>query len=67
MSRIFIPLLILLALAGTAHAVGIGQLGIRFGGLGAIGKSKAIAPPSTCSGTGLAFNVACNSQYIGIL
>lgn len=26
------------------------------------------APPATpCSGTGLIFNVACNSQYIGII
>ena len=38
MSRIIIPLLILLALAGTAHAIGIGQLGVRFGGLGAMPK-----------------------------
>lgn len=67
MKRIIIPLLILLALAGTAHAIGIGQLGARFGGLGSIGKNKAIAPPATCSGTGLDFSIACNSQYIGTL
>ena len=67
MTRLVIPLLILFALAGSAHAIGLGQLGARFGGLGSIGKKKAVAPPSTCSGTGLIFNVACNSQYIGIL
>ena len=70
MKRLIIPALVLLALAGTvaaAHAIGIGQLGARFGGLGSIGKNKAVVAPSTCSGTGLIFNVACNSQYIGIL
>ena len=40
----------------------VGQIeGISFSGAPA-------APPATpCSGTGLIFNVACNSQYIGIL
>lgn len=69
MTRKLIPLLILLTLAGIygAHAIGIGPLGARLGGLGAIGKSKAVPAVATCSGTGLIFNVACNSQYIGIL
>lgn len=70
MTRLFISLLILLTLASSiyaAHAIGLGQLGARFGGLGSIGKGKAVAPPATCSGTGLIFNVACNSQYIGVI
>lgn len=70
MTRRFIPLLILMTLASSiyaAHAIGIGSLGYRFGGLGAIGKGKGVTPPATCSGTGLIFTSACNSQYIGIL
>lgn len=68
MTRLIIPLLILFALAGTAHAIGLGQLGARFGGLGSIGKKGTAAPPpSTCSGTGLIFNIPCNSQYVPIL
>jgi hypothetical protein len=38
------------------------------GGSGGISNASgggAVATP--CSGTGLAFNVACNSQYIGII
>ncbi len=42
MTRLVIPLLILFALAGTAHAFGIGGLGARFGKAGAIGKGKAL-------------------------
>lgn len=38
------------------------------GGSGGFSNSAATTPPATpCSGTGLIFNVACNSQYIGIL
>lgn len=50
MTRKLIPALILLALAsgiGAAHAIGLGQLGARFGGLGSIGKKKAAGPQAT--------------------
>lgn len=69
MTRKIIPLLILLTLAGIygAHAIGLGE-GNRFGRLGSIKKGGVAAAPATpCSGTGLIFNIACNSQYIGIL
>lgn len=49
MSRFIIPLLILLALASAAHAIGLGE-GNRFGRMGSF-KTKAGAgpPPPTCT------------------
>ena len=36
------------------------------GGPMAPASSTASTPPPTCTGTGLLFNVACNSQYLGV-
>lgn len=47
MTRNLIVILILLTLAATAHAIGVGGEGLRFGRLGAMGKGTAVAPPST--------------------
>ena len=67
MIRILMILLALSAGIYGAHALGLGE-GNRFGRMGSIKKSGAgTPPPATCNGTGLIFNVACNSQYIGIL
>lgn len=44
MKRIIAPLLILLALAGAAHAFGLGE-GNRFGRLGAFKKPGGSGPP----------------------
>jgi hypothetical protein len=42
--------------------------GLASGFTGGISRFGAVAPPATpCSGTGLIFTVACNSQYIGII
>lgn len=43
MSRIIAPVLILLALAGAAHAIGLGE-GNRFGRLGAFKRATPPAP-----------------------
>lgn len=43
MSRLIAPALILLALAGAAHAFGLGE-GNRFGKLGAFKKNGSSAP-----------------------
>lgn len=69
MARIITILIILALAAGYAHAIGVGGEGLRFGRVGATaGKATSAAPPVTpCSGTGLIFTSACNSQYIGIL
>lgn len=63
MTRLFITAMILLTLASAAHAFGLGSLGVRFGGLGSIGKSKATALVS-CASTGI-FNLSnvCNDVY----
>jgi hypothetical protein len=69
MSRIIGPLLILLTLAGAAHAFGLGE-GNRFGRLGAFKKNAGSGPPPvTCASTGV-FNLnnVCNDIYfIGAL
>jgi hypothetical protein len=72
MARKLIPIMIfalMLASIYAAHAIGVGGEGLRFGRVGATaGKATSAAPPVVpCSGTGLIFNVACNSQYVPIL
>lgn len=52
MNRTLIAVLILLALAGAAHAISFGREGVVFGKLGAAGKGgTAPAPPSSCDGS----------------
>lgn len=57
---------VLLALAGAAHALGLGKEGFQFGRLGFVSSKKA-SGGGGCSPTGLKFNVACNSQYLTIV
>lgn len=65
--------LLLLGLATVARADGLStsvtpQLGGGIGGFDGGISFKAITQAVTgCSGTGLIFSVACNSQYVGIL
>lgn len=47
MKRIIAPVLLLLALAGAAHAFGLGE-GNRFGQLGAFKKNAGSGPPPVC-------------------
>lgn len=65
--KIALAVLALLASVYTAHAFGIGREGALFGRLGNITAAKPAAVTPGCSGTGLIFSAACNSQYIGIL
>lgn len=61
MTRAFAVFALLLVLAGTAHAFGLG-LGNRFGKLGAANGGGGIVPVS-CSNK-LDFSQSCNSQYL---
>lgn len=67
MTRLIIPLLILVALAGSifaAHAIGLGE-GNRFGRLGSMGKKGAGGGGgSSCASTGI-FDLSnvCNDVY----
>jgi len=74
-SRVLLIIALLLT-ATLARSEGIynpgaGSFGFTFtGGVGSGGITNGgtVTPPATpCSGTGLIFNVACNSQYIGII
>jgi len=65
--RIALIALMILASFTMAHAMGLGKLGFQFGHFGSPGGKKAAPPAVPCSGTGLIFNVACNSQYVGII
>jgi hypothetical protein len=58
---------IAVSFANDVSAYGVGRLGSKFSNQGSLGSKKAAAPATPCSGTGLIFNVACNSQYIGII
>ena len=68
LSRAILIFALLLA-ATLARSDGIfnpGSRGIGFNdGISNVGAGAAPATP--CSGTGLNFSVACNSQYIGII
>ncbi|HEY8751606.1 MAG TPA: hypothetical protein VIM11_26730 [Tepidisphaeraceae bacterium] len=46
MSKSLTAFLILIALAGSAHAFGLGRLGAGFGKLGAIGAPQAVVQPT---------------------
>lgn len=63
-----IALIVLALLASTAarsDGIGFNTVG-QTQGIGFSGHPAS--PPATpCSGTGLIFSVACNSQYIGII
>jgi hypothetical protein len=63
MRTLLIIALLLAAIAMTGPTADA-QLMITNFGEGSTGFGTPIA---TCSGTGLKFNVACNSQYIGVL
>lgn len=69
MSTLSKALLILALLAASSLARSDGIYNPTVGGFGFNGINN-FAPASsvaTCSGTGLKFNLACNSQYIGLL
>lgn len=70
MKRALAATLLLLALAGAAHAIGLGREGLGFGRLGAVGnKVISSAPLTPCTSTGI-FNLSnvCNDIYfIGAL
>jgi hypothetical protein len=62
-------ILALLAVSTLARSDGLapsGGLASGFTG-GISGFGVVVTPATPCSGTGLIFNVACNSQYIGII
>lgn len=60
-------ILALLAVSTMAHSDGIGFNTVgQIEGIGFSG-TPAAGPAAPCSGTGLKFNIACNSQYIGTL
>ena len=65
MKKNLFALAFLLALAGAAHAFGIG-LGNRFGRMGAMNKAGSVTPPPTGCGTGvLDLSAGCPLPMIG--
>lgn len=65
--KIALALLILL-LATAARSDGIyNPSSASFVGTNGINSPTVTSSVTTCSGTGLKFNIACNSQYVGLL
>lgn len=64
MKKNLIAFAILLALAGAAHAFGLG-LGNRFGKLGVSNGAGSVTPPPSCSGA-VDASAGCPLPMIGV-